>query len=136
MMINFWLAARFGRVWLRVRKGQVAANGHLPDECMLVARGEPITASRLLRAATAVAGGLVILVMSQMGCLRNPVVPAPVPSPALRTGGGGPAVGDQCPWTPAADRLLGDAGRVGSDSRPAALRRRSGDRRPVAALPR
>ena len=50
MMINFWLAARFGRVWLRVSKGQVAANGHLPDECMLVARGEPITALRLLRA--------------------------------------------------------------------------------------
>ncbi|HYK69730.1 MAG TPA: hypothetical protein VEV45_17425 [Streptosporangiaceae bacterium] len=50
MMINFWLAARFGQVWLRVRKGQVAANGHLPDECMLVARGEPITALRLLRA--------------------------------------------------------------------------------------
>lgn len=50
MVINFWLAARFGRVWLRVRKGGVAAKGHMPDECMLVARGEPITAGRLLRA--------------------------------------------------------------------------------------
>jgi hypothetical protein len=50
MMINFWLAARFGRIWLRVRKGHSAANRRLPDECMLVARGEPITAGRLLRA--------------------------------------------------------------------------------------
>jgi hypothetical protein len=48
MMINFWLAARFGRAWLRIRKRQSAAESHMPDECMLVARGKPISAIRLL----------------------------------------------------------------------------------------
>jgi hypothetical protein len=49
-MINFRLAACFGRVWLRVRKGQASAKGQMPDECMMVARGEPIAAMRLLAA--------------------------------------------------------------------------------------
>lgn len=49
-MINFWLAARIGRWWLRLRKGQAAAKHHMPDECLLVARGEPVTAMRLLGA--------------------------------------------------------------------------------------
>jgi len=50
LVINFRLAARFGRVWLRVRKGQASAKVQMPDECMLVARGEPIAAMRLLAA--------------------------------------------------------------------------------------
>jgi hypothetical protein len=50
MMINFWLAARFGGIWLRVHKGLRPALGQMPGECMRVARGEPIAAGRVLEA--------------------------------------------------------------------------------------
>jgi hypothetical protein len=50
MVINFWLAARFGRIWLRLHKGLRPALGQMPGECMRVARGEPIAAGRVLQA--------------------------------------------------------------------------------------
>ena len=56
MLINFWLAAHIGRVWLKVHKGLRAARGQMPDECLLIARGEPVSAGRLRDAEIFAAG--------------------------------------------------------------------------------
>jgi hypothetical protein len=47
LMVDYWLAGRFGNVWLRLHKALRATLGELPGECALVASGEPLSARRL-----------------------------------------------------------------------------------------
>ncbi len=49
-MVDYWLASRFGRVWLRWHGSLRPLLGGLPGECARVARGEPLSAERLWRA--------------------------------------------------------------------------------------
>ncbi len=50
MIVDYWLLARLGQVWLRIRPGLRPALGEMPAVCDAVARGEPVPAARLLRA--------------------------------------------------------------------------------------
>jgi len=50
VLVDYWLADRLGRAWLRLHKGLRPRLGAMPGECALVARGEPLAASRLFRA--------------------------------------------------------------------------------------
>ena len=50
MLVEYWLADRFGRVWLRWHGSLRPVLGDLPGECARVARGEPLPAGRLWRA--------------------------------------------------------------------------------------
>lgn len=47
--MEYWLAALFGRVWLRLRPGLQPTLGELPVGAMAVARGSVLPAGRLLR---------------------------------------------------------------------------------------
>jgi hypothetical protein len=49
MLVQYWIAARFGLVWLRLRKGLQPSLGALPGECALVAIGQELPAGRLCR---------------------------------------------------------------------------------------
>jgi hypothetical protein len=49
MLMQYWMAARLGRVWLRVHKGLRARLSELPDDCALVASGQQLPAARLCR---------------------------------------------------------------------------------------
>ena len=46
-MMEYWLADRFGRAWLRVHGSLRPLIGDLPEECARVARGETMPAGRL-----------------------------------------------------------------------------------------
>lgn len=48
--MEYWLANRLGRVWLRLHKGLQPGLGAAPGECVMVARREPLAAERLWRA--------------------------------------------------------------------------------------
>lgn len=50
LMVDYWLAARLGRVWLRLHKGLRVTLDEMPSECALVARGQRLQAARLYRA--------------------------------------------------------------------------------------
>lgn len=50
VLVDFGLAAWFGRAWLRLHGSLRPALGDLPGECSLVARGEQLPAGRLWRA--------------------------------------------------------------------------------------
>jgi hypothetical protein len=47
LMIDYWLAGRFGNVWLGLHKGLRSRIGTMPGECALVASGEQLSAQRL-----------------------------------------------------------------------------------------
>ena len=47
LMVDYWLARRFGQLWLGVHKGLGATLGEMPGECALVAGGEQLSAQRL-----------------------------------------------------------------------------------------
>lgn len=48
-MLDYWLAGRFGHVWLRLHKALRSTSGELPAECVLVAGGQRLSAERLYR---------------------------------------------------------------------------------------
>jgi hypothetical protein len=50
MLVEFWLADRLGRAWLRLRPSLQPTLSELPGECLRVARGERLSARRLWRA--------------------------------------------------------------------------------------
>ena len=49
-MVDYWLAGLLGRAWLGLHKGLQPRLGEMPGECALVARSQPLAASRLFRA--------------------------------------------------------------------------------------
>ena len=49
MIVEYWLAAIFGRVWVRVRPGSRVTLEHTLDWSASVARGEQLPADKLLR---------------------------------------------------------------------------------------
>lgn len=50
MNVEYWLAAKFGLVWLRLHSGLRPELGVLPGECALLASGQMLPAARLYRA--------------------------------------------------------------------------------------
>jgi hypothetical protein len=50
VLLEYWLAGKFGRIWLILHKNLQRTLGDLPGECALVARGQQLTAERLRRA--------------------------------------------------------------------------------------
>ena len=50
MMLDYWVAARLGKVWLRLRPGPGTALAGAPAVADSVARGEQVPAGQLLRA--------------------------------------------------------------------------------------
>ena len=49
-LIDYWLAAHLGRIWLRIHPGLRSRIGHLPCRCAAVARGEQLPAAELWEA--------------------------------------------------------------------------------------
>jgi hypothetical protein len=49
VIMEYWLASLFGRVWLRLRPGLRSTLGELPLAALAVARGSVLPAGRLLR---------------------------------------------------------------------------------------
>jgi len=49
-MVEYWLASKFGQLWLSLHKGLRPALGEMPTECARLARGQRFTADRLHRA--------------------------------------------------------------------------------------
>ncbi len=50
LMLEYWLASKFGQLWLKVQKSLQPTLGDLPAECALLAGGQRLTARRLYRA--------------------------------------------------------------------------------------
>jgi len=50
VMVDYWLAAVFGKLWLRLHKGLRPSLAEMPGECDLLARGGVLSAGRLYRA--------------------------------------------------------------------------------------
>jgi hypothetical protein len=48
--LEYWLAGKFGLVWLRLHASLRLGLGELPAECVLLAGGQPLPAGRLCRA--------------------------------------------------------------------------------------
>jgi hypothetical protein len=49
-MVQYWLAANLGELWLTLHKSLRPLLGELPGECALVARGRKLSAGRMYRA--------------------------------------------------------------------------------------
>jgi hypothetical protein len=48
-MLDYWLAGMLGKIWLRLHKQLRTTLGELPSECVLVAVGNPVSATELYR---------------------------------------------------------------------------------------
>lgn len=49
MLLDYWLAGRFGQLWLRLHRALRTSLGELPAECVLVSGGQLVSAARLYR---------------------------------------------------------------------------------------
>jgi hypothetical protein len=49
VMLEYWLASKFGQLWLHLHKSLGSVLGEMPGECALFARGHQFSADRLYR---------------------------------------------------------------------------------------